>query len=283
MNQRLAKKWQAFMKFKNSFYIHKTEIDFLQTLSCGQIFSYKQTENGFLVFSGNKVAKVTENQDNFLVETDDEGYFKNFFDLETDYSKIKAELLKHPVLEKPIGFGGGIRILRQDLLETIISFVISANNNIKRITNSVFFLRQNFGEKIGDFYAFPTLEKLSCLTEEDFRNAGTGYRSPQLVKLISQLSSKEFLTWGNLSSDALKAKLISLSGVGPKVADCIMLFGYGKPDVFPVDTWIEKVYNQYFESCTDRAKIRRNLVDKFKNLSGYAQQYLFFYQRNKKI
>lgn len=271
------------MKFKNSFCIDKTEIDFLQTLSCGQIFSYKQTENGFLVFSGNKVAKVTENQDNFLVETDDEAYFKNFFDLETDYSQIKTQLLKHPVLEKPIGFGGGIRILRQDLLETIISFVISANNNIKRITNSVFFLRENFGEKVGEFYSFPTLEKLKCLTEEDFKRAGTGYRSVQLVKLISQLSSKEFLTWGNLPTESLKAKLIALSGVGPKVADCIMLFGYGKPDVFPVDTWIEKVYNQYFEPCTDRVKIRRNLVDKFKNLSGYAQQYLFFYQRNKKI
>ncbi|MBR5226970.1 MAG: DNA-3-methyladenine glycosylase 2 family protein [Clostridia bacterium] len=271
------------MKFKNSFYIDKTEIDFLQTLSCGQIFSYKQTDDGFLVFSGKHFAKITENQKNFLVEIDDEEYFKNFFDLETNYLQIKTDLLKYPVLEKPIAFGSGIRILRQDLLETIISFVISANNNIKRITNSVFFLRENFGEKIGEFYAFPTLEKLACLTEEDFRRAGAGYRSVQLVKLISQLSSKEFLTWGALPTEALKAKLVALSGVGPKVADCIMLFGYGKPDVFPVDTWIEKVYNQYFQPCKDRVKIRRELVDKFKNLSGYAQQYLFFYQRNQKI
>lgn len=271
------------MQLKNSFFIEKTEIDFLQTLSCGQIFSYKQTQNGFLVFSGNKVAKITDFSERYLVETDDEAYFKNFFDLNTDYSKIKTMLSKHQVLEKPLVFGGGIRILRQDVLETIVSFVISANNNIKRITNSVFYLREKFGEKIGNFYAFPTLEKLKSLSENDFRMAGLGYRSGQLVKLIKQLSSVDFQSWGSLPTEALKAKLIGLSGIGPKVADCIMLFAYAKPDVFPVDTWIEKVYNQYFEPCTDRVKIRRNLVDKFKNLSGYAQQYLFFYQRNKKI
>ena len=271
------------MQLKNSFYINKTEIDFLQTLSCGQIFSYKQTENGFLVFSGNKVAQITEQPEKYLIETLDVPYFKNFFDLDTNYSQIKNQLLKHQVLKEPIGFGAGIRILRQDLLETIISFVISANNNIKRITNSVFFIRENYGEKVGNFYAFPTLEKLLSLSEDDFRKAGAGYRSAQLVKLIKQLSSKEFLSWGSLPTETLKAKLVALSGIGPKVADCILLFGYGKSDVFPVDTWIEKVYNQYFEPCFDRVKIRRNLVDKFKELSGYAQQYLFFYQRSKNI
>ena len=271
------------MQSKNSFFIEKTEIDFLQTLSCGQIFSYMQTENGFIVFSGNKVAKITELAEKYLVETDNINYFKNFFDLETNYAEIMSQLSKHPVLKEPINFGRGIRILKQDILETIVSFVISANNNIKRITNSVFYLRENFGEKVGNYYAFPTLEKLKSLSEDDFRRAGTGYRSVQLVKLIKQLSSQEFLTWGSLPTEKLKAKLIALSGVGPKVADCIMLFAYAKPDVFPVDTWIEKVYNQYFEPCADRVKIRRNLVDKFQNLSGYAQQYLFFYQRNKKI
>lgn len=268
------------MKFKNSFFINKTEIDMLQTLSCGQIFSWRQTPDGFVVQTGNKVAKIKESELAYEILTNDKVFFTGFFDLKTDYNQIKSTLFKHEVMRQPILFGGGIRILRQDLLEVIISFVISANNNIKRISASVEYLRQNFGEKMGDCYAFPTLKQLAKITESDFRKAGAGYRSPQLVKLITQLSVVDFYSWGNLETDELKSRLVALSGIGPKVADCIMLFGFGKTDVFPVDTWIEKVYNTFFEPCHDRKQIRRILVDKFKNVAGYAQQYLFYYQRS---
>ncbi|MBO5310188.1 MAG: DNA-3-methyladenine glycosylase 2 family protein [Clostridia bacterium] len=268
------------MKFKTSFSINKTEIDMHQTLSCGQIFSWRQTNDGFVVQTGNKIAVVREDQDAYTIFTDDKVFFTSFFDLKTDYHQIKSTLLTHEVMHRPILFGGGIRILRQDLLEVIVSFVISANNNIKRISATVEFLRQNFGEKIGDYYAFPTLAQLQKITESDFRKAGAGYRSPQLVKLVEQLSNLDFYAWVNLETNQLKLRLVALSGVGPKVADCIMLFGYGKTDVFPVDTWIEKVYNNFFEPCHDRKEIRRILVDKFKNVAGYAQQYLFYYQRN---
>ena len=283
MNLKLAKKLQVFMKFKNSFCIPKTDIDVFQTLACGQIFSYKEIKNCFWVYSADKVAVVQEYANYYLVQTDNIEYFKHFFDLETDYESIKTNLLKFDVMKQPIAYGKGIRILKQDVLETIISFVISANNNIKRIKGSVFYLREHFGENLGGYFAFPSLKRLATLTEQDFRDAGAGYRSPQLVKLINELQQEDYLAWGNLPTETLKNKLVSLSGIGPKVADCIMLFAYGKTDVFPVDTWIEKVYNTFFEKCTDRKKIRRELVDKFKNLSGFAQQYLFFYQRENKL
>lgn len=274
---------QAFTKLKNSFTISKKDINLYQTLSCGQIFSYKQINSGYLVFSGQEFAYIKETIGDYLVRCDNVDYFKNFFDLNTNYDKIKETLVQFEVMKAPIEFGGGIRILRQDILETIISFVISANNNIKRITNTVFYLREHFGNKIGNFYAFPTLIQLEKITEQDFRSAGAGYRSPQLVRLIKELKNSGYERWGQLETEVLKNKLVALSGIGPKVADCIMLFAYGKTDVFPVDTWIEKVYNNFFQKCTDRKEIRRKLVDKFKNFSGFAQQYLFFYQRENKL
>ena len=268
------------MKFKTSFLINKTEIDMLQTLSCGQIFSWRQMPDGFVVQTGDKIAKIKENRAAYEIFTNDKDFFISFFDLKTDYHQIKSTLLQYEVMKQPIIFGGGIRILRQDLLEVIVSFVISANNNIKRISTSVEYLRKNFGEKIGDYHAFPTLQQLAKITESDFRKAGAGYRSPQLIKLIAQLADVDFYDWGGLKTDELKARLVALSGIGPKVADCIMLFGYGKTDVFPVDTWIEKVYNNFFAPCHDRKEIRRILVDKFQTFAGYAQQYLFYYQRS---
>ena len=268
------------MKTKTSFLINKNKINFVQTLMCGQIFSYKKTETGFLIFSANKKAEMIECEKNYKIITNDCNYFENFFDLETNYDAIKLELGKEKILEGPINFGGGIRILKQDLLEVIISFVISANNNIKRITDILFRMREKFGENMGDFFAFPTLENLANITEQDFRELGAGYRSPQLFKLIKQLQNANFQDWKDLKTDLLRSKLIELSGIGPKVADCILLFGYGKTDVFPVDTWIEKVYNHYYGASKNRVLIRKELTEKFKNLSGYAQQYLFYYQRS---
>ncbi|MDD4815884.1 MAG: DNA glycosylase [Clostridia bacterium] len=268
------------MEAKTSFFINKNKINFVQTLMCGQIFSYKQTANGFVVYSQNKKAEVVEFEKFFEIRTKNIDYFKNFFDLETDYKKIKNVLSREKALQDPIKFGSGIRILKQDLLEVIISFVVSANNNIKRITKILFALRENFGENMGDFFAFPTLKKLENITEKQFFALGAGYRSSQLVKLINQLKAVDFESWKEQKTETIKNKLVALSGIGPKVADCILLFGFGKTDVFPVDTWIEKVYNQYFGTCKNRIIIRKELTKKFENLSGYAQQYLFYFQRS---
>ncbi|MBR1984687.1 MAG: 8-oxoguanine DNA glycosylase, partial [Clostridia bacterium] len=119
--------------------------------------------------------------------------------------------------------------------------------------------------------------------EKFFVEIGTGYRAKYLVKIINELKDIDFSDLKLMDTIKLKNKLISLSGVGPKVADCIMLFCLEKKDVFPVDTWIEKVYNDYFEKENNRIRIREILIDKFGGLSGYAQQYLFYYKREKNI
>ena len=270
-------------KLKNEIVIEDLDdfnIDHI--LLCGQIFRYRKTDFGYLVFSKDKVAKVYKEEKCCRIESDDIDYFYTFFDLDTDYTKIKNELAKFEQLKNPLNFGFGIRILKQDIFEMIISFIISANNNIKRIQGIVERISEKFGRKNGDFYAFPTINELACADENFFKSIGAGYRSPYLVKVVEQLKTEEFNIENlkNLPTKELKKKLMMLSGVGPKVADCILLFGFSRGDVFPVDTWGQKIYEQDFKGkLTDRNKITDFFVDTFGELSGYAQQYLFFYKR----
>jgi len=254
----------------------KEDFNVRHILDCGQIFAYENNE----VFSGKERAIITETDDGFVIKTTNSEYFENFFDLKTDYSKMKNELMKKDLLKEPIKYGYGIRILKNNLFETLISFIISANNNIKRIKLILSRLREKLGEKVDNYYTFPTYEKLLTVDETFFKEIGCGYRAPYLYKVLRQINPQILEKWKSLNTHELRENLISLAGVGPKVADCILLFGYSKMDVFPVDTWIHQMYNMYYKKEDNRIKIRNNLVNEFGELSGYAQQYLFYYQRS---
>lgn len=265
----------------------KEDFDIKEILECGQVFSYKFMGDCYLVYSADKKAKVTETSLGYIIKTNHPNYFENYFDLKTDYGKIKETLSKFPILKKPIDFGKGIRILKQNLFETLISFIVSANNNIKRIQMILERLREKLGSKVGDFYAFPTREQLKSASVEFFKEIGAGYRADYLYKVVRQIEDNTLNDWQKLDTKDLRNKLISLSGVGPKVADCVLLFGYGRQDVFPVDTWIEQMYVKFYCSNSqivpNREKIRENLVKEFGNLSGYAQQYLFYSMRSREV
>lgn len=249
-------------------------------LECGQIFSYELKDETWVVFSWDKKAEISEENSGYFIKTNDPLYFVNFFDLNKDYSKIKGELSKYELLKEPIIFGNGIRILKQNLFETLISFIVSANNNIKRIQLILNNIRKNFGTNMGDYFAFPTREQLLTATISDFKNLGAGYRDKYLFDVLRQVDEDTLKDWQALPTKELRKKLISLAGVGPKVADCVLLFGFGRGDVFPVDTWIEKMYNKFYPPLQNREKIRENLTNEFGLLSGYAQQYLFYYMRS---
>ena len=253
-------------------------------LLCGQIFSYEQKKGEFIVLSRDKKAKIIEKNNSYEVITDSPEFFVKFFDLDRDYSLIKQELGKHKILKNPIEFGYGIRILQNDKFEMLISFIISANNNIKRIQKIINGIKEECGEAIDACsYAFPTREALLKLTEEDFVKLGAGYRAKYLFNVLRQVDEATLDEWADLDTKSLRQKLLGLYGVGPKVADCILLFGYNRQDVFPVDTWIEQMYNEYIDKKEhNRLKIRDNLVQMFGEYSGYAQQYLFYYQRSGK-
>jgi len=254
-------------------------------LDCGQVFCYEKVGNKYIVYPQNYYAEIEECKDFYLIKTENVDFFVDYFDLNVNYSQIKHKLNVFDIMKKPVEFGSGIRILNQDLFETLISFIISANNNISRIKSILNKIRTSLGEKINnEIYSFPDYEKLKEQTEEFFVSCGAGYRAKYLVKVLSQITPKDLEGWKTYDTITLRKKLISLAGVGPKVADCILLFGYHRGDSFPVDTWIAQMYNQYFNKTDNREFIRRDLVDKFGNLSGYAQQYLFYYTRelNKK-
>ena len=274
-----------YVKTENQIIIYELEdFNIKQILECGQIFRYNINEDNAVVYSKDKKADIKTEKDKVIITSDDIDYFENFFDLSTDYSLIKNTLKKDIFLKDAVGYGYGIRILKNDLYEMIISFIISANNNISRIKKSINCLCEKFGTRCKDYYAFPTLKQLKKASVEDYKIAGLGYRAEQMFETVQFLTEKHIKDLQNLNKQEQFNFLVSLKGVGEKVANCVMLFGLGVKDAFPVDTWINKVYNKITNSCeTDRKKITKELTAKYGELSGYAQQYFFYYFRDKKI
>lgn len=274
-----------YIKEKNKITILELEdFNINQILDCGQIFRYSISANTAIVHSKDKQAIVESFNDKVIIFTSDTDYFENFFDLQTDYSRIKEVLKEDSFLSSAIDYGYGIRILKNDVFEIIISFIISANNNIKRIKKSIETLCEKFGKNMGDYFAFPTLDELKKATIDDFLLAGLGYRSSQMFETVQKLTLKDIEDLKTKSHQQQFEFLTSLKGVGEKVANCILLFGFGIKNVFPVDTWINKVYNKLTNSIEkDRKKITRELTSRYKDLSGYAQQYFFYYFRDNNI
>ncbi|MBQ7308001.1 MAG: DNA-3-methyladenine glycosylase 2 family protein [Clostridia bacterium] len=255
-------------------------------LMCGQVFRFFKNGEIWTVFSGDKKAEIKEfrEKDQAEIITQDTEYFIKYFDLDTNYGVIKKKLKSYDLnfLNKAIDTFYGIRILNQDVFETFFSFMISQNNNIKRIQTIIERLCKKSGEKIDDYYAFPTFSEMKKLSQQDFLDLGLGYRASYFVKSLAKMEENTLYNLKSKDGNQIKKELLSFCGVGEKVADCILLFGYGFQEFFPCDVWIENMYNEYFKIETSRETISKNLVNLFGNLSGYAQQYLFFYIRSQK-
>ncbi len=228
-----------------------------------------------------------------LVEGNIKDIVYDYFDLHRDYKIIGQELAKvDKHLKKSIEYGKGIRILNQDLWETIISFIISANNNIPRIKGIIERLSKKYGRPLEFenkvYYTFPTCEELKNATVEDFRSLGLGFRDKRLYEtthmvLSNQIDINELY---NLTTNEAREQLLKLSGVGPKVADCILLFSNLKRfDVFPIDVWVRRVMNDLYihdeeEEKVSKKQIEKLAKEKFGEYEGLAQQYLFYWRRN---
>ena len=260
------------------------------TLSCGQIFRYKPFLDGFLVFSKDKVCYAFEKDGAVYIKSDDVEYFENFFDFNKDYSKIVELATKEgiEVLKKSALIGKGIRILKQEKEEMLFSFIISQNNNIKRIQSIIEKLCESLGESFCfdniTYHAFPTAEKMAVMPLDFYKKIGLGYRAEYIKLTAEQIVNKkiDLTLLQTLSTTKLKAELLKIKGVGEKVANCITLFGFNRTDSFPVDTWIEKVYKEDIKGeLKDRKKITEYYLERFKENAGYYQQYLFYYKRSK--
>lgn len=277
---------------------HPKSFNLEHIFECGQCFRWNKQEDGSYtgIFKEN-VLNVKQEENDFLFKGICNGNIKEiieeYFDLNRNYEEMKNELSKvDESMATSIKYGEGIRILNQDLWETIISFIISANNNIPRIKGIIERLSAKYGNEIvfeeKSYYTFPTPEQLKDVTVEDYRKLGLGFRDIRLYETVHMvLDSKFDLENIHKESDTLKIreKLLTLSGVGPKVADCILLFSTLKRlEVFPIDVWVRRVMNDLYIKNADENKVNKKEIErianeKFGNLAGIAQQYLFYWKR----
>lgn len=265
---------------------------------CGQCFRWNKQEDGSYtgIFKQNVVnVKKADNKIIFrgICKENIKDECIKYFDLNTNYGNIKSKLSNvDNYLKTSIEYGEGIRILNQDLWETLISFIISANNNIPRIKGIIERISKSYGEKIvwdkAEYYTFPTPQELSKASVEDLRNIGLGFRDVRVyetTKIINENPNKLKELEDEKDVNKLREELLKFPGVGPKVADCVMLFStLKKLEVFPIDVWVRRVMNELYIKNEDETKINKKEIEelaktKYGNLAGIAQQYLFYWRR----
>lgn len=259
---------------------------------CGQSFRWNEKEDGsYTGVAYDRVINVKKEDNKVIFSNtsikDFNDIWYNYFDLDRDYGEIKNILSKDSVLKEAIKFGHGIRILKQDVWEILISFIISANNRIPMIKKAIETLSKRYGEYIGEFqgkkyYSFPTPDTINRLTVEEVEKCGTGFRSKYIVNAAAVVSGGQMDIYRlkNLSTEAARRELMTFAGVGPKVSDCIMLFSMEKYDAFPIDVWVKRVMEHfYLKEDTKLKDIQKYAQDKFGKYAGFAQQYLFYYAR----
>ena len=266
--------------------------------TCGQCFRWEENEDkSYTGIVKENVINIKEQGNDYIIKSvgndEIEKLVIDYFDLKRDYTALQEKLSKiDENMEKSIKYGQGIRLLNQDLWETLISFIISANNNIPRIQKIIKRLSKNFGKKIifenNEYYTFPTAQELKDVTIEKYRELGLGFRDKRIYEttqiiLENKVNLQELEN--NPNTLEVRETLLTLPGVGPKVADCILLFSDLKRlEVFPIDVWVNRVMNELYihgdENKISKKQIEQIAKEKFGNLAGLAQQYLFYWRRD---
>ncbi len=237
-----------------------------EILTGGQSFSWREEDDGvFAAALNGRVYRIKSLDDCYS-----DSFLRAYFDLDYDYEKARADIKsKDPVLKAAVESVGEIRILKQDEWTAMISFILSQNNNIKRITGLYNRISELYGHEIEKgFYSFPTAEDMKMATYDELRSIGTGFRAPFILDAIEKSSIIDEVK--NLSFDDAMERLQSIKGIGPKVASCILIFGYGRREGFPIDVWMKKILSKYYSGVS---------TDYFAPYQALSQQYLFSYAR----
>lgn len=268
------------------------------TLECGQCFRWKKVDDYYIGVIKDRVIKIKQIDDTLFVTSSNmtnlEEIVTKYFSLDVDYIEIEKRISRvDENVKRAVNNTTGLRFLRQDFFETIISYIISANNNIPRISKSVNEISKRFGKKIifedKDYYLFPTPNELSKATINDLRECGVGFRDKYITDTVEKIvNDKEYnldLMY-NMETNDLRKRLLSLLGVGPKVADCILLFSCSRHEVFPIDTWVEKIMKRLYFNNTE--KVTKKMIQEyarsnFKEDAGIIQEHLFYNIRDNLI
>ena len=269
-------------KNNNTYIFGIKTFDLPQTLDCGQAFRWQEKENG--IWHGvafNKYLELEKLGDGTVVlyntsEQEFNDIWCKYFDFERDYEKIINTISSNDTLKKAASYGEGIRILNQEPFETLCSFIISQNNNIKRIKGIISRLCENFGEDMGGYFTFPTAEKIASLTLDDLSVLRSGFRAKYILDAAVKVATGEINLnrLKSISIDDARNELMKIKGVGPKVADCVLLFSLEHITAFPKDVWIKRALEVLFDG---------ELPEEAKAYAGIVQQYIFFYARETKL
>lgn len=258
--------------------LNTVNFDLSQTFGCGQCFRWNKFENKFFGAAFGEFVSLTQNGTTVIIENTNEEKFnliwKDYFDLESNY-KFMAEHLSdiNPILDKAIRECSGIRILKQDPWEALCSFIISQNNNIPRIKKIVNSLCVKFGGNLADgIFTFPKPEILAACEEEDLASVRAGFRARYIIDAARKVSegTLDFLELKNMPPEEASGVLMQIIGVGPKIAECVRLYGLHDFRAFPIDVWMKKIMEKLFPGVSS---------DIFGDFRGLAQQYLYHYIR----
>ena len=267
------------------------------TLECGQCFRWnKIDENTYIGVVKDRVLKVRQEGNKIFIKSDKEENLEKvvryYFDLDRDYEKLEKKIvLIDDNIVKAVKNTSGLRNLNQDFFEMLISYIISANNNIPRISKSVNEISKRYGKEIEfegqKYYLFPTPDELRDVTIDEFRECGVGFRDKYIYKTVEKINNKEIdlEQMQKLDTEKLKAALLSLMGVGPKVADCILLFSCARQEVFPIDVWVQRIMRRLYYNNEEVSKneILRYARENFGENAGIIQQHLFYNVRENMI
>jgi 8-oxoguanine DNA glycosylase len=261
-------------------------LDMRKIADSGQVFRFNKTDDGsYDLIANNKhlrIQKLIDNKDINTYELDcsEEDYnkiWKDYFDMDTDYSIYTYDLDENDVyLQKACEYSKGIRILRQDKWEMLVSFIISQRKSIPAIKSSIEKMAVNLGEEIDDrIYAFPKPQEILSADDTVLESCGLGYRLPYIRAAARDVieNGVDLYDSDNLSDEELLDKLKEFKGVGVKVANCVLLFGYHRIGAFPIDVWVEKILNNHYDGTFP--------MERYKGYAGVLQQYMFFYEREK--
>lgn len=271
----------------------KSDINLYDTLMSGQAFRINiEDDESFTIIISDRILNIKQEKDYLIVnsnnEEDLELVTRYYLDLDRDYEVLNKELSKNEILKRDINLCKGYKVLKQDKFEMYISYIISQNNNVKRISGSINKISERYGKKVKynnkEYYLFPTFEELKNITIEELRECGVGFRDSYIINALNKLKENPFFLeeLDMLPTDEAIKELMKIKGIGLKVASCILMFGYSRFDTFPVDTWVKKYVSENFKIKDDIKIISKFMKDNFKENSGLAVQYFYHINRNKK-
>ncbi len=262
-----------------------TDFSLTDCLTCGQAFRWKPHGSGFFGVALSRAVYAEQNGGELVlsgIEQSETAAFVRYFDLERDYGAIKAAYSHDDYMRQGMAYTPGMRVLRQPPFETLISFIISANNNVKRIAGIIEAICERYGAALDGGWDFPTPEMLSSLTEAQLKACGAGYRARYIIEAARMVAEGfDLAAVAALPFEDARRELTALPGVGQKVADCVALYGMGFTQSFPADVWMRRVLCGMYGYGGKNDKHMRAFVDeRFGEYAGIAQQYLFHYARN---